>query len=246
MLPRRPACNASPWSRMWSSWYTTIDRPRVARTIACRSVKSGLARSVRAPSRPSVRTASSQIAATSGSTGSRPSRSGVNATRHRRSTASRTAAAYAGDIDVVRQRIAVVGPGASPTASARSRRRCGPSARSRSRPSNGSAAGSCGTSPAVVRKPTTPQNAAGVRSEPPRSEPSHERAHARRQRDRRAAGRAAARERRVPGVAGGAEDVVEGVGAGAELGRVRLADDDRARVASRSTSSASTSGTLSA
>ena len=32
-------------------------------------------------------------------------------------------------------------------------------------------AGTCGTKPGVVRNPTTPQNAAGVRSEPPRSEP---------------------------------------------------------------------------
>src|SRR5207247_10328434 len=34
-----------------------------------------------------------------------------------------------------------------------------------------SRAGQTGTSPGVVRKPTTPQNAAGIRSEPPRSEP---------------------------------------------------------------------------
>jgi len=37
--------------------------------------------------------------------------------------------------------------------------------------SHASARGCVGTSPGVVRKPTTPQKAAGVRSEPPRSEP---------------------------------------------------------------------------
>ena len=56
-----------------------------------------------------------------------------------------------------------------------------------------------------------------------------ERAHAGCQGDRRAAGRAAARERRIPRVAGLAEHVVERVGAGAELRRVGLAEDDRAR-----------------
>ena len=88
---------------------------------------------------------------------------------------------------------------------------------------------STGTRPGVVRKPITPQNAAGVRSEPPRSEPSQSglmpvaRATAEPPR------RAAARERRVPRVAGLAEHVVERVGAGAELRRVGLAEDDRAR-----------------
>src|SRR5688572_33447320 len=37
--------------------------------------------------------------------------------------------------------------------------------------SQASTEGYSGTSPGVVRNPTTPQNAAGVRSEPPRSEP---------------------------------------------------------------------------
>src|SRR3990172_2678306 len=39
------------------------------------------------------------------------------------------------------------------------------------RESQASSRGYTGTSPGVVRKPTTPQKAAGVLSEPPRSEP---------------------------------------------------------------------------
>src|SRR5205814_9055634 len=53
--------------------------------------------------------------------------------------------------------------------------------------------------------------------------------HTRRERDRGAAARPAAREGRVPGIARRTEDRVERVRAGAELGRVGLAEDDRAR-----------------
>ena len=81
MLPRSPAWSTSPWSRRSASWPTTIDSPRVARTISRRPATSGVARSSRAPSRPRVSAAASQIAAISGSTGSRPPRSGVKATR---------------------------------------------------------------------------------------------------------------------------------------------------------------------
>ena len=61
--------------------------------------------------------------------------------------------------------------------------------------------------------------------------PVGERDHAARHRGRRAAAAAARRARAVVGVARRAEDGVEGLRAGAELGRVGLADDDRAGAA---------------
>ena len=131
-----------------------------------------------------------------------------------------------------------------PRASARCRPPCAPSARSTESASHRSSTGSLGTRPGVVRKPTTPQNAAGMRSEPPRSEPCGDRAHARWPAPPPAAGAAAAGERGVPRIPGGAEHGVERVAAGAELRRVGLADHDGARrLAAAATISASSSGT---
>ena len=56
-----------------------------------------------------------------------------------------------------------------------------------------------------------------------------ERDHSQRERDRRAAARAAGGESGIVGVAGCAIDGIEGLGAEAEFGGVGLADDDRAR-----------------
>ncbi len=56
-----------------------------------------------------------------------------------------------------------------------------------------------------------------------------ERHHARGERRRAAAGRAGSRQRRVPRIARRAEHLVDGVGPRAELGRVGLAEHDRAR-----------------
>ena len=70
------------------------------------------------------------------------------------------------------------------------------------------------------------QGAAGVR-------PGRERQHGGREGDGRAARRAAAASRRIERVARRPIDRVVGVGTGAELGRVGLADDDRAGAAHR-------------
>ena len=84
--------------------------------------------------------------------------------------------------------------------------------------------GHCGTRPRLGRSPTTPQNDAGLRSEPPMSEPSASgtmpdaSAHA--APPRRAAGRAG----RVDRVERRAEDRVERVRPGRELRHVGLAD----------------------
>ena len=79
----------------------------------------------------------------------------------------------------------------SPAASARHPRRCAPSARSPAACPTPSRSATSAPSPTDGRKPTRPQNAAGMRSEPPRSVPFGERDHAGRQRRRAAAGRSA-------------------------------------------------------
>ena len=86
---------------------------------------------------------------------------------------------------------------------------------------------STGTSPGLGRKPTTPQNPAGVRSEPPVSEPlasgTMEQASATRG--------AAAGPLRIEGIPRRPMHGIVGVGAGAELRHVGLSDDDGARPA---------------
>ena len=86
-----------------------------------------------------------------------------------------------------------------------------------------------GTRPTDGRKPTTLQNAAGLRSEPPVSEPLTTGANPQAKRDGGAAGRSAARLRQVVGIARRAENFVECLRARAEFRRVGFADDDRAR-----------------
>src|SRR5882757_7371969 len=68
--------------------------------------------------------------------------------------------------------------------------------------------------------PTMPQKLAGLRNEPPMSEPCAS----------RAARRAGGGTRCVPGIARRAEHFVESVGAGAELRRVRFGVDHAAIV----------------
>jgi hypothetical protein len=65
-----------------------------------------------------------------------------------------------------------------------------------------------------------PQKLAGLRNEPPKSEPCA--AHACRERDSRSARRAGGGERRVPRIQCRAKHVVEGVGAGTEFRCIRL------------------------
>ena len=86
-----------------------------------------------------------------------------------------------------------------------------------------------GTRPTEGRKPTTLQNAAGLRSEPPVSVPLTTGASPQAKRDGGAAGRSAARLRQVVGIARRAENLVERLRTRAEFRRVGLADDDRAR-----------------
>ncbi len=86
-----------------------------------------------------------------------------------------------------------------------------------------------GTRPMEGRKPTTLQNAAGLRSEPPVSEPLGDGHQSAGQRDGRAAGRSAARLRQVVGIVRRAENLVERLRSRAEFRRVGLADGDRAR-----------------
>ena len=76
--------------------------------------------------------------------------------------------------------------------------------------------------------PTTPQNDAGLRREPPMSEPSASGTMPAASARRRSPAGAAGGPARVVRVAGGAEDPVEGVGAGRELRHVGLADEHRA------------------
>ncbi len=85
-----------------------------------------------------------------------------------------------------------------------------------------------GTKPGLGRNPTTPQKAAGILSEPPRSVPSAKAIWPVMRSRGAAAGRAAGRPFRVPRVPRGAEDLVEGVAAGGELGGVGLSQNHRA------------------
>ena len=132
---------------------------------------------------------------------------------------------------VERQRRARVGAGHRPQQQRGVLARCAPAARARPAGSTRLATAPPGRGRATVRSPTRLQNEAGLRMLAPRSDPSAKRHHAAGDRGRRAAAAAARRARRVVGVAGRAEDGVEGLRAGAELGRVRLADDDRAGAA---------------
>ena len=116
-------------------------------------------------------------------------------------------------------------------AAGRRPRRCAPAARGRPSGSTRWATAPPARAPARCRRPTRLQKDAGLRMLAPRSDPSAERDHAAGHRGGRAAAAAARRARGVVGVAGRAEDGVEGLRAGAELGRVRLADDDRAGAA---------------
>ena len=85
-----------------------------------------------------------------------------------------------------------------------------------------------GTRPIEGRKPTTLQKAAGLRSEPPVSEPLATGDEPAGQRDGGAAGGSAAGLGQVVGIVGRAEDLVERLRSRAEFRRVGLADGDRA------------------
>ena len=113
-------------------------------------------------------------------------------------------------------------------AAARCRRRCAPSARTRRAGRRRRRAASPGTRPGDGRSPTTLQKLAGLRSDPPRSLPSA------RQISRAASAAAAppllppALRLRSYGLRVAPKTGVDGVRARAELGRVGLAQADRA------------------
>ena len=206
------------------------DAARVPSTMSFTSLKSGQPASTRAPSERKTRARLPRRARPRASTGMRPPRSGVHAMRQPLTDGAVTAARELARVDGVGERRAVVGPGHHGEhqrgVGDRARHRPGhadrvPAERSRMMRARG---------PGVVRKPTTPQNAAGMRSEPPSVRALGERAHARGERHRGAAARPAAGERGVPGIARRPEHGVERVAARAELRRVGLADDDRARL----------------
>ena len=92
------------------------------------------------------------------------------------------------------------------------------------------------------RRRNTPRDCAGAAH----VGAGRERHHAGRQRHRRAAGRAGAGLLGVERIAGRAVHRVHGIGAGAELGRVGLADHDRAGLRTAATWRSSASGTNSA
>ena len=161
---------------------------------------------------------------TAGSTGS-PPRSRLQPIRSPRTSPSHSANESARRPTAGRADRARAAPtAAAPTSS--TVRAIGPSTGSGFHGSPGPASG---ITPGEGRRPTSPQNAAGLRTLAPRSDPSANGSIPLRHRGRRAAARPARRPRQVPRVARRAEDRVEGLRAGAELGRVRLADHDRAR-----------------
>ncbi len=92
MFHTRPFCiSLRHWGSL-SAWSATMDSPRVPRTISSSSANDGDAVRTRAPRVRQTRVACSATRATSGSTGMRPPRSGVHATRHPRTEGRRTAA----------------------------------------------------------------------------------------------------------------------------------------------------------
>ena len=97
--------------------------------------------------------------------------------------------------------------------------------------SHGAATGQCGTSPGVGLQAENAAPGRGVAKRAAEVAAVGDRQHPAGQRDGAATARAARRARRVPGVARGAEDRVERVRSRAPLGRVRLAHEDRARLA---------------
>ena len=92
------------------------------------------------------------------------------------------------------------------------------------------AAGVCATRPMLGRMPTTPQKLAGLRSEPPMSEPCASQAMPVASATAAPPEEPAAERDSVPGIARRAEHLVEGVGAGAEFRRVRFGVDHPAIV----------------
>ncbi len=171
---------------------------------------------------PAPRARARAACVTRASTGS-PPRSRLQATRtprKSRSSGPREHAAGLGD----RNRRTRVGACHARSAAARRLRPCAPSGPAPTAGYHALKPGQAGTRPAAGRKPTTLQKLAGLRSDPPRSEPS-------------AIGtmpQASATAAPpllppqvllgVPGIARGAEHRVEGLRAGAELRRVGLAD----------------------
>ena len=95
MFQTSPCCICPRHSARRSAWRATIDSPRVPRTMSFSSAKEGEAAVTRAPSDRNTRVAPAATRATSASTGSRPPRSGVQATRHPWIDGRRTAAAIA-------------------------------------------------------------------------------------------------------------------------------------------------------
>ena len=190
--------------------------------------KAGSSSLTARPRSPSSGSAAARASRTPASIG-RPPTSGLQATRR---PAGRPRAARRCRR---RRRVATAGraasqPAIAPSSSARSSavRAIGPST---ANGSHGAETGQCGTRPGVGRRPSDAAPGRRVAQRAAEVAAVGERHHPAGQRDGGPAARAAGRARRVPGVAGRAEDAVERVRAGAPLGRVGLADEDRARLA---------------
>ncbi len=152
-----------------SAWRATMLAPRLTRTTSFTPVMSGCASATRQPSFLKTSSAPWQISRTSRSTGVTP-RSPPHATRASLIRGARTARVNARVSTAYEIGARGSGPAMAASISAVSAtvRAIGPWTL---QGSHASGAGQTGTRPGEVRKPTTPQKAAGSRSEPPRSEP---------------------------------------------------------------------------
>ncbi len=120
----------------------------------------------RSPSRPAAASAAARTAASTG----RPPSDGLHATRRPRRSASSGPEISSGAVRC-ESGARASGPAIAPSSRATSAavRPIGPSTENGSQ---GASAGHEGTTPGVGRRPTTPFQAAGLRSDPPRSLPS--------------------------------------------------------------------------
>ena len=110
MFQTSPFCIWSFHLASLSAWLATMASPRVPRTMSLISLKSQQADSTLAPRERKTRVALSATRATSPSTGMRPLRSGVHATRQPLIEGDLTARGKAAVSDVVGDGRAVVGP----------------------------------------------------------------------------------------------------------------------------------------
>src|SRR5262245_4502804 len=169
MLRTRCSCITSRHFASFSSWRPTIRAPRLIRTTSFTPSRSGWSSVTRAPSLRKTAIASRAMRSTSSSTGVTP-RSPPHAMRSPRAE-GRLTAAVKDPVSTgyeIGDRASGPATAASINATSSTVRAIGPSTPYESQ---ASACGQMGTRPGEGRSPTTPQNAAGIRSEPPRSDP---------------------------------------------------------------------------